>query len=82
MGRRGEKKGMVGLRGKGKSGPRERGKGKQAGCWALPSSFSFLFSLLLSTTQTNLFEFKKNWNSNPMNSTQRKQCSSMNAQTC
>jgi hypothetical protein len=53
------RKGWWACAGRGRAGPRERGKGKQAGCWALPSSFSFPFSLLLSTTQTNLFEFKK-----------------------
>ncbi|PVH35017.1 hypothetical protein PAHAL_7G087000 [Panicum hallii] len=33
------------------------GRGR-AGCWALPSSSSFPFSLLHSTIQTSLFEFK------------------------
>jgi hypothetical protein len=92
LGPRGERKG-----GRGKSrwasggpcGREERKKGPERergeeGFWAGPLSllsFLFLFSFLPSTIQTNLIEFKTQFEFKPINSTQLKQCCSMNAQT-
>jgi hypothetical protein len=68
-------------RGSAQTGERE---GKQAGPRSLGClSFLFLF-LLLSYTQliqANLIEFKIQFEFKPINSTQLKQCCSMNAQT-
>jgi hypothetical protein len=49
--------------------------------WFPSLLFSFLFSTL-TPIQTNLIEFKIQFEFKPINSTQLKRCCSMNAQTC
>jgi hypothetical protein len=83
-GPRGKRKGegVLGLGGLGQGREGERGV---LGWWAGLFSFSpflFLFLLLFYTQliQTNLLEFKIPFEFKPINSTQIKQCCSMNAQ--
>jgi hypothetical protein len=84
MGRRGP---CGGKRGEERESPREeRGRGEWAGLrealgWFLSLFFSFLFSTL-TPIQTNLIEFKIQFEFKPINSTELKQCCSMSAQTC